>query len=81
MLCIGILAYWAFGCGLALTIPAHNRMVAIFCGLMTVVISIMPGFAAVKGLRGHLGINPAWIQWPPLALLFALGLWMMWRRR
>ena len=56
-------------------------MVAIFLGLMTVVISILPGFAVVKGLRGRLGINPAWILWSPALLLALSGWWLIWRRR
>ncbi len=81
MLSAGVLAYWLFASGLALSMPTHNRMVAIFLGLLTVVISILPGFTVVKGLRGHLGLNPGWILWTPTGLLLLAGGLLLWRRR
>ncbi|MFW5750602.1 MAG: hypothetical protein ACOCZK_03035, partial [Planctomycetota bacterium] len=81
MLSAGVIAYWLFASGLALSIPTHNRMVAIFLGLMTVVVSILPGFTVVKGLRGHLGLNPGLILWTPTGLLLLAGGLLLWRRR
>lgn len=80
-LALAALAYWPFACGLGLAVPAHNRLVAVFLGVATGLGALLPAFALVKGLRGHLSFNPAWALWPPLIAVAVIGAALLWRRR
>jgi lipopolysaccharide export LptBFGC system permease protein LptF len=81
MLPVAVIAYWLFASGLALSIPARSRLTAVAIGLVTVIITVLPAFAVVKGAGGRLGMHPGWLLWVPVAALAVIGLWMTWRRR
>jgi len=72
---------WAFACGLGLTIGRGNRLLAVFLGLGTVLLVLMPGFGLATSLEGSLTVNAGWLLWPPLVITGALGGWWMWARR
>ncbi|TVR12552.1 MAG: LptF/LptG family permease [Planctomycetota bacterium] len=76
----GIPAWWLFATGIALTVPARSRLVAIVIGLFTVTGSILPAIGIVRGMRGHLAIHPSIILWSPLILVALIGILMIWRR-
>ncbi|MDA3959335.1 MAG: LptF/LptG family permease [Planctomycetota bacterium] len=75
------LAYWLFACGLAFTLPATNRLLALAIGLATVLVTILPGVGLVKGVGGSLGFNPAPVMWGTAAVVALVGAIMLWRRR
>ncbi|TVR44636.1 MAG: LptF/LptG family permease [Planctomycetota bacterium] len=77
----GLICWWLFALGLALTLPARNRMTAIAIGLGVIIITVLPAFALVKGLRGHLHLNPAYLLYSPALVLGCLGAWLIHRRR
>ena len=54
---IGVIAYWLFGCGIALRMGKANRMIAVGFGMAVVVATLVPPMVAVKGLRGNLGLS------------------------
>ncbi|MHC5067629.1 MAG: LptF/LptG family permease [Planctomycetota bacterium] len=75
------IAGWLLACGLALGGLGGNRMIAVGIAIGAVLITLLPGLAAVKGLRGRLLFNPAWIMWPPTTLMAVIGATLAWRRR
>ena len=81
LLTFGIIPWWLFAIGLALTLPSRNRLTAIATGILSIIVTVMPGFALVKGMRGQLMLNPAYLLYIPAALLFCFGLYLLYRRR
>ena len=76
----GIPAWWLFATGIALTVPARSRLVAIVIGLFTVTGSLLPSVGIVRGMRGHLPVHPSLILWTPLVLVAIIGIVLIWRR-
>ena len=81
LLTFGLIPWWFFAIGLGLTIPARNRLAAIATGILSIVISVLPGFALVKGMRGQLMVNPAYLLYIPALLLLMGGIYLLYRRR
>jgi len=86
MLPFAVFAYWLIASGLALTIPARSRMVAVFVGIATVIGTVMPALATIKGMGGQLPREPDYmlcglILWTPPATMAVAGAWLLWKRR
>lgn len=75
------LSYWLFACGLALSIPAGNRLLAVCIALAMVLATLLPGIGLAKNSEGLLAFNPGWVMWGCWLALGASGCWMLWRRR
>ena len=74
-------AYWMLACGLALTIPSSNRLLAASIGLATVLVTILPGIGLTKSVEGNLSFNPGLLMWSVWSLVLGCGTWLTWRRR
>lgn len=74
VLAVSPLALALFAAGLALRVGAGNRLLAVLLSLGVVLVAVLPAFALVKGLRGNLPLDPAWLLWPPQALIAGMGL-------
>jgi lipopolysaccharide export LptBFGC system permease protein LptF len=81
LLTFGLIPWWLFAIGLGLSFPARNRLGAIAVGVLSVVISVLPGFAVVKGMRGQLLLNPAYLLYIPTVILLIAGVYLLYRRR
>lgn len=77
MLPAAAVCWWLFGCGLALALPSRNRLLAVFVGLLTVIGTVLPAIALIKG-SGGLGVDPGTLLWSPPAALAALGAVLAW---
>lgn len=75
------LGYWLFAAGLALALPASNRLFAVCLALGTVLATLLPGVALAKNSEGHLGFDPGWVMWGSLVVLVGGGGWLCWSRR
>ncbi|HYE05444.1 MAG TPA: LptF/LptG family permease [Planctomycetota bacterium] len=78
---VAVLAYWAFACGLGLSLGRGNRLFAMCLGIVVVVATIIGPMITAKNLRGELAFDPGFILWPPIIAIGAYGGWLLWRRR
>lgn len=76
-----VLVFWGFASGLGLALGRANRLLAVFLGLLTVVVTLIPAFGVAKNLGGKLTFDVGWILWPPTLVLAVLGGWLLWRQR
>ena len=81
MVPVAVLAYWAFACGLALGIGSANRLIAVVVGALVVVATLVPSFSVVRDLAPRIPVNAGWIMWPPILILGAVGVYLLWQRR
>lgn len=81
LLTFGLIAWWLFALGLGLSMPSRNRLAVIGIGLGLIILTVVPGFALVKGMRGHLPINPSLLLYVPALSLAAAGGWLLYRQR
>jgi lipopolysaccharide export LptBFGC system permease protein LptF len=81
MMPVGVIAYWAFACGVGLSLGRGTRLFAMCTGVLAVAATVIVPIVVVKNLRGNLGFDPGWILWPPVLGAGLLGAWLMWRQR
>lgn len=76
-----MIAYFLLAAGLGLSMPVKNRMLAIFIGTLLIVINILPGLLAVKGMGQYLRFNPGILVWLPNTFTAIAGGILIWRKR
>ena len=78
---LGVIAYWLFASGLGLKQRHGGRMLAVLLAFGMIMLTLLPGFALVKGAGGTIPLHPALLLWPPFIGLGAIGAWLCWKRQ
>ncbi len=81
MLPVAVLTYWAFACGMGLSLGRGNRLFAMCLGIVVVIATIIGPWITAKNLKASLPFSPGFILWPPVLVVGLYGCWLMWRRR
>lgn len=76
-----MLAYFLLAGGLALSMPVHNRLLAVCTGMLLIMANVLPGMLTVSGMGQYLRFNPGILVWLPLFFTSIAGGLLLWRRR